>query len=249
MISKKTIEELFEILEPNIDLNTGSSSEALYGNYCEWQSLDNYDDNTLSILQDYFKAKYTKREDIISFLREQGVPEVTAYEFEQNFPDSQGYFTTNETQYLYELYAVKLSQFVDEVNTLKTLINAESNPLKLKALLFAIFSLTESYMKQVIWDRIPNIEENVNHDLLEKLLKNYINDSLKNTQKTMELCKNLELDIKKMPHIDLRNVLAHNIGDPGVVGLDIIYFQKNKIETSKDIRTVINDLLKYAESI
>jgi hypothetical protein len=252
--SKKTIEDLYEILAPNIEINTGSSGEELYGNYCEWQNLVEYDDETLNILQDYFldklpKTKYTKREDIISFLREQGVPEDMAYEFEENFPESQGYYTADETQYLYELYAVKYSQFVSEVNTLKTQIYNESNHLVIKALLFAVFSLAESYLKQVIWDQIPKIEENVNNESLRQLLKDYINDSLKYTEKTMVLCNKLSLNINKLPHSDLRNVLAHNIGDPEVIGFDIIYFQKNDTKMTKNIGVVINDLLEYAKNI
>ncbi len=255
MIDKKTVEDLFDILKPNVDMNTGNSGDGLYGNYCEWKNLDDYDDETLKTLQEYFLdklpkvKKYSKRKDVITFLRAQGVPEETAYEFEEDFPFSQGYFNVDESDYLYNQYGIKYIKYVEEVESLKNLIKSQSDPLTIKALLFAVFSLTESYMKQVIWDTVPSIEENVKNDFFKKILKKHIDESLRYMDKTVGLSKELGLNIKQLPHTGLRNVLAHNIGVPFVVDLNIIYTQKDENETTQDIMAVIDDLLKYAMDI
>lgn len=255
MIDKKTVEDLFYILEPNVDMNTGNSGDGLYGNYCEWKNLNDYDDETLKNLLEYFldklpkEKKYSERKDIITFLRTQGVPEKTAYEFEKNFPFSQGYFNVDESDYLYKQYGIEYIKYVEEVESLKNLIKCQSDPLTIKALLFAVFSLTESYMKQVIWDMVPSIEENIKNDFFKKILKKHIVGSLKYMDKTVGLSKELGLNIKQLPHNDLRNVLAHNIGVPSVIDLNIIYTQKDENENTQDIMEVIAELLKYAKDI
>lgn len=105
------------------------------------------------------------------------------------------------------------------------------------------------FMKQVIWDTVPSIEENVKNDFFKKILKKHIDESLRYMDKTVGLSKELGLNIKQLPHTGLRNVLAHNIGVPFVVDLNIIYTQKDENETTQDIMAVIDDLLKYAMDI
>lgn len=252
MLDKKTIEDLFEILEPNVDVETGSSGDGLYGNYCEWKNLDNYDDDTLKVLYEYFlnkfpnKKKYANRTDIISFLRIHGIPEETVYDNEDNFPDSQSYFNDDMNDYLYKQYEINYFKYVEEVESIKKSIMNQSDPLTIKALLFAVFSLTESYMKQVIRDNLPCIESNVTNDLYKNILTTYIHESLKYSDKTEKLSKDLGLNFRKLPHIDLRNVLSHSIGVPSVADLIIIYPQDGERKASLDIMKVIDDLMKYA---
>lgn len=253
-MNNKILNDLVDIIEPNIELNTGSSGEGTYGNYCEWQNLDSYDDDMLEALQEYFvnqlpPKRYKTRDDIIKFLRELGVPEETAWEFGENFPEEKGYFYTRESEYLFYEYELKLGQYIKEVDTLRGLIIRESDHLIKKSLLFTIFSLTESYVKQVVWNSVPNIEENVISPILSDLLIGHINDCFKTKDKLKFLSKKLDINIGAFPHDNLRNFLAHNVGLPIIVD-DKIEFTNEKSEVvRKDISVVIVDLLEFAQKV
>jgi hypothetical protein len=145
-MNQKILQDLYERLEPSVDVNTGHSDDYVYGNYVEWKSLDEYDDDTLKDLQELFadklpKKKYVKRSDIIAFLRRQGVPEETVYEGDVNFPDSQCYWQGSEEDYLYQQYEIAQDKYISEVNQLKNKIDMEIDELTIKAAAICNFQL------------------------------------------------------------------------------------------------------------
>lgn len=89
-------EEMRDILNPDAGTEDGSGSNkgAVYGNYIEWPSLEDLNDDQLNQLADYFdidQNKYDENE-FLELLRENGVPEGTIYENDPDFPDSEKYY-------------------------------------------------------------------------------------------------------------------------------------------------------------
>ncbi|MDD2495638.1 MAG: hypothetical protein PHE29_10660 [Tissierellia bacterium] len=140
---------------------------------------------------------------------------------------------------------------IDELEKINNKISTQiEDEIVVKALLFSAFSITESYMRLLVWEIIPNFDFTELDDKLKAILKKDLIYKLTNSNKRIELYKNLTNNtLKPIPlFIEVRHPLAHNMYSACIVDNMIVIKNKNDITKSFDINTVMEELIKYVKN-
>ncbi len=178
-----------------------------------------------------------------------GVP--NDYVYEQDLPDELKYWYDGDyDQELldYLKYPIEFDYYKREVEKIFILINIENNEITKKSLILASLVLAESLLKSVISKGIPDYSSMTvfYKDFIEmKIGKDLTHDNSRN--KLFKLIFN-----KKVPQqgwTDLRNSLAHDIGNAKIEGLVIRYFDKDNEENEYAIDKLRDDLIKFGDEI
>ncbi len=83
-----------------------------------------------------------------------------------------------------------------------------------KALLFSAFSITESYVRSLIWDKMTDLDSEVKNTKLCKILKKHLYDKLSRTSGREELYKEFtSKTLKKFPLVIHIGIRWHMISD------------------------------------
>lgn len=303
MSNENFYHEMNDILNPHIDIETGSD-DFIYGNYVEWPDLKSLEDDQIKELLFYFgieipfgetKDIYIEdikstvfgmcnsnkknlnfiksasivlndqdvenqdfifrikipelshvKEKICDLLRKYGVPEGTEYENGgmNDYPNSFKYFYTEDDEYLfYKEFGIEHNKYRIEILKILDMINNQSNELVKKSLLLTAFIYTESYVKSIIVNKIPDKDSLIINKQFKNIIGSYITKNLQKTSGRQELFKKFCLEkLPKIPNIELRNILAHDI-DAAKLEEDIISFS-DKSENMKTKNISINEIFK-----
>lgn len=301
-------DDMVEILNPYIDINTGASrDEWNYGNYVEFPDSRSISDDQIESLLDYFRLEipfgetisfeealreYLKgvydvsddmldsldypseefdfpginageiRELAIDLLIEAGAPiGETLYEDAGELPESYMYW--NDSDDSFDQYSIKIVNYKQEIELIKNKVASNDDALIKKSLVLAAFVFTESFVRSKIISILPDL--NSYDDVITRdILKKYFDDKLEKTAGRKELYKqyfgNSQTvdEFKKLsdiPHVKLRNILAHDISKSEVIGSRIRYsFIDNsrrgsitKVET--EIDELLEELIIFSENL
>jgi len=292
-------DDMVEILNPNIDINTGASRDKWnYGNYVEFPDSRSISDDQIESLLDYFgleipfgetisfeealrgylKGVYDVSDDMLDsfdypykefnfpsindseirelaiyLLIEVGAPiGETLYEDAGELPESYMYW--NDSDDLFDQYSIEILNYKQEIELIKNKVASNNDALVKKSLILAAFVFTESFVRSKIISILPDL--NSYDDVITRnILKKYFDDKLEKTAGRKELYKqyfgNFQTadELKKLsdiPHVKLRNILAHDISTSEVIGSRIRYsFIDNSREGSiTEVEIEINELLE-----
>lgn len=148
MLDEKTLQDLYDMLEPYKDLDCGHN-DFVYGYYVEWQKLDDLSYETIEMLYDYFSIEFNGMiDEACEKLRKLGVPEETAYEGGANFPIKEGYWFKPYG------YDSNRQSYVDELQKIEQLVTKNKDELVRKSLILSALIFTESFVNSKIVGKI-----------------------------------------------------------------------------------------------
>ncbi|HFI0519872.1 TPA: hypothetical protein ACGOZ0_001124 [Streptococcus suis] len=293
-------EDMVEILEPYIDMNTGASGEGNYGNYVEFPDGRSIEEHQIEQLLDYFgieipfdeEVEFSAREalqnyyqlpadfidqlqiddeifmfpslteirdEVIELLVEKGAPiGQTLYEDAGEIPAKYMYFASDDEddEDYYNQYSIEFLNYSSEIENIKTKLRAATDDIVKKSLLLASFVYTESFIRSKVRALLPDLNT-ISDDTTKDILKKFFDDKLGKTTGRKELFKKYfgsrqtpPVILSDMPHVKLRNILAHDISSSRVQGLEIEYqFQENNngIPTEQTVVVSMTDLIDQLE--
>lgn len=299
-------DDMVDILEPDIGVNTGASSEAWnYGNYVQFPSEREVTDNQIGQLLDYFgitlpfgetlseeelfrgclKSVSDMPESIFEHLEYQGgdftFPELDEirdlvidaleekgapigkeyYEDAGELPDKYMYW--NDSDNLFDQYSIEFANYKQELELIKEKIRNNGDSLVKKSLILAAFIYTESFVRSKIINILPDL--NIYSDTITRdILKKYFDDKLEKTAGRKELYKqyfgnsqteNQSKRLSDIPHVKLRNILAHDISTSEVIGSRIKYSfidnsrQGSITEVEIEISELLEELTAFSDNL
>lgn len=204
-----------------------------------------------------FKSIDNSRETIIKLLRLYDFPEETTIIDQADYQNELDYNLDIEEFYMseYEMYLdMNLNYFtvVDEVNNLKKLCDNSNHEIVKKSLILAAFSQVESFFKSVIYNNLPNFEEAIENEDIRNFISSKFDSELKRKDgrknifnKIFEEKARKEFRDLNKNYYNLRNGLAHDIGEVSISNNSICY----KNEDSIDIDELFSELINFIDSI
>lgn len=257
-INQDQKEEIYEFLALDYDVEAGND-DMVYGNYIEWPFLNKLEIEDLkgiaTILNITFDEEIDK-EELEKLIEEEGYEEGTEYENgNPDFLEKVKYWPSfSEEEEEYEMYINDSSDSEDVISTIrkikKEIINKKQNELTEKALILSAFVYTEDYIKTLIGKEISTTDIDNIDDLLKSMLKNYIGQNLRTTRGRSELYKEIfDEKLPKIPNVELRNILAHDMKTPIIYFGNIIYNDRDGESKEIDIETIFKELEEFIEEI
>lgn len=188
---------------------------------------------------------------ILDLLRDAGVPEGTIYELEdETFPERRKLWFDPEQEYLmYQLHSIHLNQYQSNLDDIRKEIKDSNNDITKKALLFSAFVYTESLTKSLISNSFEDLTNDINNEKIKNFFEKYISRQLERTDNRKKLTKDfLAISIDNIPHKDLRDLLAHDIGSP-TISSNVIKFKSKAGNDELDINDIIDKLEEYSSNL
>lgn len=202
------------------------------------------------------------RDLAIDLLIEAGAPiGETLYEDAGELPESYMYW--NDSDDLFDQYSIEIVNYKQEIELIKDKVASNDDALIKKSLVLAAFVFTESFVRSKIISILPDL--NSYDDVITRdILKKYFDDKLEKTAGRKELYKQYFGNsqtadkLKKLsdiPHVKLRNILAHDISKPEVIGSKIRYsFIDNSRQGSitgveTEIDELLEELITFSENL
>jgi len=234
---------IIQLIEPYIGEDTGSSKEEWhYGYYVEIPSYESLDKTVQEEIEEQIDIETFPFGQTLYF---------TDGELSETKADPLGWRTDFEAEEYYQKNPLQKDNVIDELYSISKKLRVYDDAINTKAFLFSAFSITESYVRSLIWDKMPDLDSEVKNTKLRKILKKHLYDKLSRTSGREELYKEFtSKTLKKIPFSDpYRNSLAHDIGQAQVIEGDIIVKDKNDKECRHNIDAIINNLIVYVQSV
>jgi hypothetical protein len=230
-------EEIIELLDIKLDNDYGNSSEkCFYGYYVEIPKWDDLDKSIQEQIPDEIKNEI-----------EWGK---TKYISESKFGNTTADPFNWKADYEYEYYCITHSTQKKDVlfilKELKNKIEESKDELIIKSLILCAFSITESFVRNIVWSHIPDIENQNIDNKLKEILKQKMYDDINNSRKRREVYKKFtNKNLLPIPFFKpVRHSLAHDI--PSVsISADTLFIDSCEQEFS--INTIMNELIKYVD--
>ncbi len=231
-------EDVIDLLSLICEEETGNDGEH-YGWYVELPSLNSLDDTTK---QEIFKVLLSK----IPF----GDTEyISDYQLSETRADP---LNSQSDYYEYQYYsALEFSkELVTQLNEIaeKIAIHLKAKEeLTVKALILSAFSLTESHVREHIWNMIPKIDESVSNVEFRGILRKHFADKLQRIDDIRRVHKQFTgKEMDDIPNREpFRNSLAHDIGAGRLDGTLLIVKNKKDEEARVDVFELINGLIVF----
>lgn len=202
------------------------------------------------------------RELVINLLIQVGAPiGETLYEDAGELPNSYMYW--NDSDDLFDQYSIEIVNYKREIELIKNKVANNDDALIKKSLILAAFVYTESFVRSKIISILPDL--NSYDDVITRdILKKYFDDKLEKTAGRKELYKQYfgnsqtvnELKrLSDIPHVKLRNILAHDISTSEVIGSRIRYSfidnsrQGSITEVEIEIDELLEELITFSENL
>lgn len=230
---------IIELISPNIGEDNGSSKDEWhYGYYFELPRFDDLDED----IQEELK----ERIDIASFPFGETVY-ISDGELSETKADPLGWRADYEADEYYQKYILPRERAVEELDLIAEKVKCSDDELIIKALLFSAFSITESYIRSLIWSKIPDFKKGILDENLEEILNRHLSDRLSKTQGRQEIYKQFAgKKLREIPHyVPFRHSLAHDIGSGQVIDGKIIIKDRNDKEHKGDVGLIIAALKRY----
>lgn len=282
-------DDMVEILNPYIDVNTGASGEGNYGTYVEFPDSRRIENDQIKRLLDYFGVEipfeeaiafpidYLStdynipydfleqieiddfvfpsldeiRDEVINLLKEKGAPiGETLREDAGELPRRYSYWVIDgddEEEDYYDQYSIEFHSYSLEINNIRTKLTGSLDDIVKKSLLLASFVYTESFIRSKVRLLLPDLRT-IRDTTTREILRKYFDDKLGKTAGRKELFKkyfgsrqNPQKILSDMPHVKLRNILAHDISSSKVNELEITYdYQENSKGTATTYTVSVN---------
>lgn len=232
--------ELIEELGINIEENIGND-DFLYGYYAEFPKFEDIDENiknTYDVSQ-LDKIPWGKLEyyDIS--------------EFGNTDADPLGWLEDWKMELYYYRHTPSKENITNELNLIKDIIAEFRNDETIvKSLVLSAFSITESYMRSIVRNEIPDFENSKLDNKLKDILRKHFIAKLNNNNKRNELYKDLTgKALNIIPNFSqVRNALAHNMFAIGFEEDCLIIENADNVEKSYKIKEIINQLINYVKN-
>lgn len=229
---------IIELINPCIGEDKGGSKDEWhYGYYFEIPRYEDLDEEVQEEVKQFNIKDFPFGETIY----------ISDGELSGTKSDPLGWRADYEAEEYYQKYLLPKERVVQELDSIGRKVKYSDDQLIIKALLFSAFSITESYIRSLVWSKIPNFENGVLDEKLEGVLKKHLSDRLSKTPGRQEMYKKFtDNRLGDIPHNDpVRNSLAHDIGLGQVIDGKIIVKNKNDEEYEEYIDVIIDDLKKY----
>lgn len=210
------------------------------------------------------------RDSVINLLIDSGAPiGQTCYEDAGEVPEEYSYWSNSDQMYwndsndLLDQYSIEFVGYKKEIDLIREKVVENDDSLIKKSLILAAFVYTESFVKSKIISLLPDLDSNVDA-ITRDILKKYFDDKLEKTAGRKELYKQYfgnsqtVVELKRLsdiPHVKLRNILAHDISTSEVIGSRIRYSfidnsrQGNITEVETEINELLEELITFSENL
>lgn len=232
--------ELIEELGVNIEENIGNN-DFLYGYYVEFPKHEDIVKN----LKDTYDASQL---DKIPW-GETEFYNISA--FGNTNVDPFGWLEDWKMELYYYRHTPSKENITNELNLIKDIIAEFRNDETIvKSLVLSAFSITESYMRSIIRNEIPDFENSKLDYKLKDILRKHFVAKLNNNNKRIELYKDLTgKALNIIPNFSqVRNALAHNMFAIGFEEDCLIIENADNVEKSYKIKDIINQLIDYVKN-
>lgn len=224
-ISLDTVDTLGLIIEEDI-----GHDDFLYGYYVEFPQKQDIVKDVLSEIgsEDLDKIPWGKTEYY------------TEVQFSNTSVDPFGYRAEWEYEIYLQEHIPSKENIINLLNKIENIISSNNDEIIIKSLILSSFSMTESYVKHLVWLYLPD-NLKANSTIIKKL---------KNFQDRIDLF--LKHSGKKLKYIplskDVRHPLAHNIIEPKVCNNQLeLLDEKNDIHFY-DIIQIIENLKTFIKN-
>ena len=234
-VSSDTVEMLNLSIEPDI-----GNDDFFYGYFVEFPDKNNVNEEVLSNITQSDINKIPWGETVY----------YNEGEFANTNADPFGYQEEWESDFYIEASQYSSESISQKLDEIKRIIeNGSNDEIIVKSLILSAFSITEGYMRAIVYDQIPDFEVSGLDDTLKNILQKDILRKLSNNKTRIELYK--ELTGKKLKSIpfykEVRNSLAHNILSVRILNENIIINNGNE-NLSYLINDVIDELINYVNN-
>ena len=210
------------------------------------------------------------RDSVINLLIDSGAPiGKTCDEDAGEVPEEYSYWNNSDQMYwndsddLLDQYSIEFVNYKEEIDLIRKKVAENDDSLIKKSLILAAFVYTESFVRSKIISLLPDLDT-CGDVITRNILKKYFDDKLGKTAGRKELYKQyfgnsqIEDELKKLsdiPHVKLRNILAHDISTSEVTGSIIRYsFIDNSRQGSitneeKDIDELLSELIDFSKTL
>jgi hypothetical protein len=231
-------EDIIDLLSLTCEEETGNDGEH-YGWYVEIPSLNRLDDATK---QEMFNALLSK----IPF----GDTEyISDFQLSETCADP---LNSQSDYYEYQYYsAIEFSkELITQLNEIAEKISLHlqaKEELTVKALILSAFSLTESHVREHVWNLLPKIDESVSNVEFRGILRNHFFNKLQRIDNIRSVHKQFTgKEMDDIPNREpFRNSLAHDIGAGRLDGTLLIVKNKKGEEIKVDVFELINELIVF----
>lgn len=230
--------ELLNLIQPVVGEDTGSSwDEWHYGYYFEFPTLDEINKD---VRDQILETSLPLGEKI--YLSDGEISDTKA--------DPLGWRSeTLEIEY-YQRNILPQGKILKEFESIKNKVHINSDDLIRKALIFSVFSLTESYVKSYTWGKIPDLEKNILDDKLRKIVFDSLDYKISRESDRNNILSNLSLkSLGNIPHWNIRNALSHDIGAVKVSGNLLSGKDLKNKDFSEDIFDLLASLQEYVQKL
>lgn len=233
--------EIIELLDLKLENNYGNSNEDIfYGYYVKipnWDDLDKAIQEQISV-------------EIKNEIEWGKIIYISESEFGNTKADPFNWKSDSEFEYYCITHSTQREDVLFTLKELKSKIEESQDELIIKSLILCAFSITEGFVRSIVWLHIPDIENQNFDNTLKEILKQKIQDDINNGVKRKEIYK--RFTGKELPSIPffkiVRNSLAHNITSASVND-DMLVITINNFEQQFSIEEIINELINYVDSL
>lgn len=231
-ISLDTVDALNLTIEENI-----GHDDFLYGYYVEFPQKENMDKDLLSEIesQDLDKIPWGETKYY------------SESEFSNTSVDPFGYRAEWEYEMFLQKHIPSKENIISQLKEIqKNLTTYSENTIITKSLILSAFSITESFVRSLLWKEIEPIDESNLKDELKTFIKKLFSKSLTRANDRIEIYKDLKGEtLKPIPNIQVRNSLAHDMFAAQIECDMLVIKNKKDEEEYFNINNLITDLIKY----
>ena len=234
-VNFETVDMLNLSIEPNV-----GHDDFFYGYYVEFPNKNNINEDVLASREqcDIDKIPWGETEYY------------TEAQFANTSVDPFGYKAEWEENFYSEAFFSSDEEVLQKLEEIKKILNTNTNTeIIVKSLILSVFSITEGYMRAIVYREIPDVEVFGLDDKLKVILQKDLSYKLSNNKTRIELYKELTgKKLKSIPYYkEVRNPLAHNILSAKILKGDIIINDGNR-NLNYCINDILNELKDYINS-
>ena len=230
-ISLDTVDALNLTIEENI-----GHDDFLYGYYVEFPQKEDINKDVLSGIEDDLKKIPWGKTEYYS-----------ESEFSNTSVDPFGYRAEWEYEMFLQKHIPSKENIISQLKEIqKNLTTYSKNTIITKSLILSAFSITESFVRSLLWKEIEPIDESNLKDELKTFIKKLFSKSLTRANDRIEIYKDLKGEtLKPIPNIQVRNSLAHDMFAAQIECDMLVIKNKKDEEEYFNINNLITDLIKY----
>jgi len=210
---------------------------------------DEYNDQALTSYELVYPNADAVRRPIVATLRQLGVPEGRLKQ--QAPPHATAMTAETEDYYLYANTTISLPKHLASLEDLKKRIHHLTDPLLQKSMLLTAFVLTEGFVKAQLVAAIPSVPANVRGTAFQTMIMKDIAQKLRSPRGRADLYQ-LFFDghsLPTIPHIVLRNLLAHDSTAVTITNGKITYLNEDHHLETVDPKALLSDLQRFAQAL